>query len=304
VADADRFLGGFDPEAGLSHHDAAAPKKIPVPSLLRSLLSEHLDPGYAAAAAARRDGAGRHRTVEWAWQVAAALAVATVFGVAAAQAQTAAPATREAQHVLAGSVRAAEATDDELTAQRNELTTQVAAERRSRLDGDERGRRLLADLDVADVAAAATPVIGPGLTVTVTDPGLSNNLSDVSKQRVEGSAQVILDRDLQLVVNSLWASGAEAVAVGGVRIGPNVTIRQAGGGILVDNQPVSSPYLLQAVGPPKSMADTFNRSAGLQRLRLLETSYGVGVSVSTAEALTLPAGSVREVNFATQIGAR
>jgi len=79
---------------------------------------------------------------------------------------------------------------------------------------------------------------------------------------------------------------------------------QAGGGILVDNQPISSPYLLQAVGPPKSMADTFNRSAGLQRLRLLETSYGVGVSVSTADALTLPEGSVRDVNFAKQMGTR
>ena len=65
----------------------------------------------------------------------------------------------------------------------------------------------------------------------------------MSKERVEGSRQVILDRDLQLVVNSLWASGAEAISVGGVRIGPNVTIRQAGGGILVDNQPISSPYV-------------------------------------------------------------
>ncbi|WP_197377476.1 DUF881 domain-containing protein [Mycolicibacterium baixiangningiae] len=304
MAEGSRLLGGFDPEAGLSHHDAAAPQRIPVPSLLRSLLSEHLDPGYAAAAAARRDGARRPRAVEWGWQVAAALAVATVFGVAAAQAQTAAPATREAQQVLGGSVRAAEAADDQLTAERNALTAQVATERRSRLDGDERGRRLLADLDIADVAAAATPVIGPGLAVTVTDPGMSNNLSDVSKERVAGSRQVILDRDLQLVVNSLWVSGAEAVAVGGVRIGPNVTIRQAGGGILVDNQPVSSPYELQAIGPPNSMAGTFDRSAGLQRLRLLETSYGVGVSVSAADALTLPAGSVREVNFAKQIGAR
>ncbi|WP_193048620.1 DUF881 domain-containing protein [Mycolicibacterium baixiangningiae] len=304
MAEGSRLLGGFDPEAGLSHHDAAAPQRIPVPSLLRSLLSEHLDPGYSAAAAARRDGARRPRAVEWGWQVAAALAVATVFGVAAAQAQTAAPATREAQQVLGGSVRAAEAADDQLTAERDALTAQVATERRSRLDGDERGRRLLADLDIADVAAAATPVIGPGLAVTVTDPGMSNNLSDVSKERVAGSRQVILDRDLQLVVNSLWVSGAEAVAVGGVRIGPNVTIRQAGGGILVDNQPVSSPYELQAIGPPNSIAGTFDRSAGLQRLRLLETSYGVGVSVSAADALTLPAGSVREVNFAKQIGAR
>ena len=72
--------------------------------------------------------------------------------------------------------------------------------------------------------------------------------------------------------------------------------------MLVDNQPISSPYVILAVGPPHAMQDVFDRSPGLQRLRLLETSYGVGVSVSTSEALTLPASSVRDVNFAKQIG--
>ena len=90
--------------------------------------------------------------------------------------------------------------------------------------------------------------------------------------------------------------------MGGVRIGPNVTIRQAGGGILVDNQPISSPYVILAVGPPHAMQEIFDRSAGLQRLRLLETSYGVGLSVSAGDGLTLPAGSVRDINFAKQIG--
>ena len=131
---------------------------------------------------------------------------------------------------------------------------------------------------------------------------MSADLSDVSKERLPGSQQVILDRDLQQVVNSLWVSGAEAISVGGVRIGPNVTIRQAGGGILVDNQPISSPYVILAIGPPHSVQDVFERSPGLQRLRLLEGSYGVGVSVSTSEALTLPASPVRDVNFAREIG--
>ena len=79
-------------------------------------------------------------------------------------------------------------------------------------------------------------------------------------------------------------------------------IRQAGGGILVDNQPISSPYAILAIGPPHAMQDVFDRSPGLQRLRLLETSYGVGVSVSAGDGLTVPAGSVREINFAKQIG--
>ena len=52
------------------------------------------------------------------------------------------------------------------------------------------------------------------------------------------------------------------------------------------------------------MHDAFDRSPGLQRLRLLEASYGVGVTVSAADGLTLPAGSVRDVNFAKEIGPR
>lgn len=297
-----KTLGGYDPSAGRSAHAADKPTLIPVPSLLRSLLTEHLDPGYAAAAEAKAAGKRRPRWQTWAWQCCGALLIAVVFATALAQARSTATGVRETQHALAGSVRSAEASTVDLTARRDALATQVDTRRRSRLEGDERGQQLLGRLDQADFAAAATPVIGPGLTITVTDPGVSQNLSDVSKQRLPGSRQVILDRDLQLVVNGLWASGAEAVSVGGVRIGPNVTVRQAGGGILVDNQPITSPYVILAIGPPNLMKDIFERSSGLQRLRLLEISYGVGVQVSASDTVTLPAGSVREVNFAKQIG--
>ncbi|GJF10248.1 hypothetical protein NGTWS0302_37740 [Mycolicibacterium cyprinidarum] len=290
-------LGGFD--SGRNTKDSGGPTRIPVPSLLRSLLSDHLDPGYAAAANSKER---RARPVEWTWQVLAAAVVATVFGLAWAQAQSTAPGVRESQQMLAGSVRSAEAYTDELTGHRNRLAAEVNTQRRSRLEGDATGRQIVDELDQANAAAAATPVIGPGLTITVADPGNSPDLTDASKSRVQGSRQVILDRDLQLVVNSLWLSGAEAISVGGVRVGPNVTIRQAGGGILVDNQPITGPYVILAVGPPHAMQDAFARSTGLQRLRLLETSYGVGVAVSAGDGLTLPAGSVREVNFAKQIG--
>ncbi|MET4429412.1 MULTISPECIES: DUF881 domain-containing protein [unclassified Mycolicibacterium] len=299
----DRALGGYSREAGRNAHDADAPKLIPVPSLLRSLLTDHLDPGYAAAAERRaaRGETGRGR-FDWGWQLAAGLAVTIVFATAAAQAQSVAPATRETQHVLVDSVRAAETTTGAATERRDKLSAEVEMERRSRLEGDEEGRGLLERLDTADFAAAATEVHGPGLRVTATEPGAARDLSDVSKQRIQGSPQVVLDRDLQLVVNSLWVSGAEAIAVGGVRIGPNVTIRQAGGGILVDNQPIGSPYAVVAIGPPRAMADVFDRSPGLHRLRLLEASYGVGVEVSAADDLAVAAGSVRDLTFAKPLG--
>lgn len=293
----ERALGGYSTDAGRNAHEADAPTLIPVPSLLRSLLSDHLDPGYAAAAQARAETGERGGPARWAWQLAAGVAVAVVFTAAVIQARSVAPAALETQHVLADGVRAADQATEGVTSRRDALAAEVDDERRSRLEGDALGRRLLADVEASEFAAAATPLGGPGLKVVVTEPQVAPDLSDVSKQRVEGSRQIILDRDLQLVVNSLWVGGAEAVAVGGVRIGPNVTIRQAGGGMLVDNQPIANPYEIVALGPPHAMHDVFDNSPALQRLRLLETSYGVGVTVAEADDLRVPAGTVRDVTF-------
>ena len=304
MVEPDRALGGYHPVAGRRAHEPGRPPLIPVPSLLRQLLSDHLDPGYAAAAAKRSAAPpkSRARVLSWVWQALAALLVAVVFAAAVAQARSVAPGMNAAQQVLAASARSTEASIDQLVARRNALAAQVDDVQRRALIDDAEGRRLLSSLDKLSLSAAAAPVIGPGLAVTVTEPAVGPNLSDVSKQRVAGSRQIILDRDLQLVVNSLWASGAEAISVGGVRIGPNDTIRQAGGAILVDNNPIGSPYKVLAVGPPHAMRDSFDSSPALHRLRLLETSYGVGVSVSISDGLSLPAGATRDVTFARQIG--
>ncbi|OBK10366.1 DUF881 domain-containing protein [Mycobacterium asiaticum] len=305
MADRDPLLGGYDPNAGLSAH-SARPQRIPVPSLLRALLSEHLDPGYAAAAAERqrRDEpeTGRSRAFGWMWQALAAMLVATVFAAAVAQARSVAPGVRTAQQVLATNVRSTQSDASRLAKQRSALAAKVDDVQRVVLADDAEGQRVLSRLDALSLAAASTAVRGPGLTVTVTDPGVGPNLSDASKQRVKGSQQIILDRDLQLVVNSLWASGAEAISVDGARIGPNVTIRQAGGAILVDNNPTTSPYTILAIGRGQAMRDMFERSAGLRRLRLLEVSYSVGVSVNLGDNLALPAGMTRDVKYANEIG--
>jgi uncharacterized protein YlxW (UPF0749 family) len=50
------------------------------------------------------------------------------------------------------------------------------------------------------------------------------------------------------------------------------------------------------------MQDVFGNSPALRRLRLLEASYGVTVDVSAKDNLTLPAGAMRDVKFAKQIG--
>lgn len=274
-----------------------------MPSLLRSLLSSHLDPGYAAAAAARiHTGRVRGPAADRLWQALAALLIAVVFAVAVAQSRSTAPGVSAAQQGLAASVRTAQQRTAQLAGHRDELAGQADVVQRNALAAGTQGRRLLAELDDISLSAASTAVRGPGLTIGVTEPGPGPDLTDASQQRVSGTRQVILDRDLQLVVNALWAGGAEAVSVGGVRIGPGVTIRQAGEAILVDNQPVASPYTVLAIGSPQRLAESFGTSTALQRLRLLETAYRVGVSVSTADELTVPASAGREVRFSRRDG--
>lgn len=261
---------------------AIAAGQPPVPSLLRSLMSEHLDPGYTAAA--ERPGP-RHG--DRLWQVLGAILVAAVFAAAVASARSTAPGLSATQRMLTGSVLAAQQRTDDLASRRRDLAGEADDLQRRTLAADGTGRALLDDLDQLGLSAADTALAGPGVTVTITEP-------------TTGARQVILDRDLQLVVNALWAGGAEAVAVGGVRIGPDVTIRQAGGAVLVDNQPIANPYTVVAIGPPEAMAESFGSSGALSRLRLLESAYRVGVAVSTADHLSVPAAGGREVTFAQQ----
>src|ERR1700676_3906809 len=181
VANSDRSLGGYDPEAGLNIHEADRPTLIPVPSLLRSLLSDHLDPGYSAAAAKRANGGPpRSRWARWGWQAAAALLIAVVFAAAVAQARSVAPGVKETQKVLASSVRGSEDSAGQLAAQRAALAAEVDTVRRGQLADDALGQQLLRGLDALSFTAATTALIGPGLTVTLTDPGASSDLSDVS----------------------------------------------------------------------------------------------------------------------------
>lgn len=273
-----------------------------LPSLLRALLTEHLDPGYAVAAADRRAAGGAPRRHDRWWQAAAALLIAVVFAAGVAQARATAPGLSAEQQVLADSVRAAQGRTALLTARRDALAAESDATERRELAAGATGRALLDRLEALNLSAAATAVTGPGLQVVLTEPDVSRDLTDVSKPRLPGTRQVILDRDLQATVNALWAAGAEAVAVGGVRIGPGATLRQAGGAILADNQPISNPYQILAIGSPAALADGFDRSGALQRLRLLEAAYRVGVRVSTEDTLTVPASAGREVIAAHDSG--
>ena len=277
----------------------------PVPSLLKSLLEDHLDPGYAAAAADRAAGrASSSPTRTRIWLVIGSILAGLVLGVAYAENTDREPGADQARAEILDSLRTSDERNAALVTRRDELTDIVEQRSAELVAHDAQGAATLDELRVAQTAAAAVPVGGPGITVTLSDPSGRPNLSDPSVLDATGSTATVLDRDLQSVVNALWAGGAEAVSVGDVRIGPGVTIRQAGGAMLVDNQPVFSPYVVSAVGPQAQMQTDFVVSDAYLRLSGVKQLYGVGFTIAEADELELPAATVRTVESARESGNR
>lgn len=269
----------------------------PVPSLLLSLTKDHLDPGYAAAARRKQTGAGG--SGRWVLVLGFVL-VGCVFGVAISQATDSGSDSLQRETLTL--VRDAEARAAELESERQTLVQAVDETQATALQNDVDGSSLLAELQALEFAAGADSASGPGITITVSEPAARSDLSDVSERTRGSSDAVVFDRDLQAVVNSLWVSGAEAVAIDDVRIGPGVTVRQAGGAMLVDNRPVFSPYTVSAIGSPAQLQTRFSVSDAYLRMSALAQLYRVGFDVRAAEDLDMPAAVVRTIRTATQGG--
>ncbi|MEP6463759.1 MAG: DUF881 domain-containing protein [Frankiaceae bacterium] len=196
----------------------------------------------------------------------------------------------------------------DLTRQRSAIEAQVAA-RTQAVDGLQAARQRLqkqivaARNDAATVAAenrseaATVGRLGPVVGVTaVRGSGLTVTLSDAPVDRPP--RRQITDSDLAQVVNVLWAAGAEAVAVNGVRLTARSAIRSAGDAVLVNLRPLTSPYRITALGLPDSLAATFANSSAAARLRTGAAVYGTGVSVQVGTRLTLPPAAGLSVSLA------
>ena len=100
----------------------------PQPSLLRSLMTEHLDPGYSAAARARASGKLRNKpTANALWFVAGIALISFVITAAYAHTLERVPGTEQVRADLLTKVGEAQSGVDHLTTDRNLLATDVDA---------------------------------------------------------------------------------------------------------------------------------------------------------------------------------
>jgi len=271
-------------------------------SLLTSLLTETLDPGYAEAAA-RREAAGEEKAGHGHWTrrmspivLVGVAAIALVLVIAAIQTRREAPAVERERQQLISRVQAAERKNSADESMISTVRSQLQAAQAAAL-GPEQGKAFTA----MSVSTGAVAVTGPGLEIVLNDaPGSGIPSGGDARQQTSDQSRV-LDVDLQLAVNGLWASGAEAISINGQRLTALSAIRTAGSAILVDFRPLSPPYTIQAIGDPKSMAAKFADSADGAYLFALKSQYGIRFDTNTKKNLSLPAATQLSVADAVPV---
>lgn len=277
----------------LAERDPAPRRPSNLSSLmLDELLNDTLDPGYRAAAAHRDAGTERRwwdGPVVW----LACVAVGLLLVVAYQQSHQSAPSREAARQELIKRIQRLQDSGASMDAEAKKLAAQVAALRDAQLATGDPGVRQL------EVNSGSVAVSGPGMEVQLGEPpaptAAANGRPGTTPQT---QVAVIHDKDIRAVVNQLWAAGAEAVAVNGLRLSSTSFIRFAGESVLVDFQPISPPYSVQAIGNRNGLQVAFADSAIARQLTTMAAVDGISFRFSGRDKLQLPSVTVTQPHYA------
>ena len=145
-----------------------------------------------------------------------------------------------------------------------QLDSIVAAQAR----GDTSAGQLRADLVRIRIWSGVDAAEGPGVRVVLRGPATATILADL--------------------LNELRNAGAEAIAVGGVRVVPATIAGGAPGAVSVEDTLLVDPLEVVAIGNAATITGTLTRAGGLVAQELA-TNPGLGIEVTPADRLLLPA---------------
>ncbi|MDQ1395052.1 MAG: hypothetical protein QOG64_311 [Acidimicrobiaceae bacterium] len=134
------------------------------------------------------------------------------------------------------------------------------------------------------VLAGTVAVTGPGVQVTVNDPG------------------GVLKYDLMIdLIEELRDAGAEAIAVNGLRLGATSAFGEDNGAITLDGKPLAGPYHVASIGQPATLDGGLSIPGGA--LDTLRTQRDVSAEVQRVAKVDLPALAVPpSFKVATPVG--
>jgi uncharacterized protein YlxW (UPF0749 family) len=134
------------------------------------------------------------------------------------------------------------------------------------------------------VAAGLDELQGPGLTVTLDDAPREVLVS--AGEDVNNA--IVHQQDIQGVANALWAGGAEAMTIQGVRIISTTGIKCVGNTVVLNGVPYSPPYRIAAIGDPELLRGALDRNPYVRAYRQAVDVWQLEWDVEESEELVAP----------------
>ncbi len=267
-------------------------------SLLQEVTDQPLDPGYALAARRRAvagETAAASPTGRGSRAGTALLAIILGLGTAAAVQHLRAPVqgTRTVTSVLRNEIDQKSAAITRLQTTNERLRAEISRAQAALLASNG-GSDLTARLQVLGLVAGELPVTGPGIELALDDAPTTTSGADGSGQQTDR----VMDTDLQIVVNGLWAAGAEAISINDQRLTVRSAIRSAGKAIMVDFRPLAPPYLIRALGNPSQLQSGLAGDVAGAYLQSLRDSYRITATITAHGDLHLPGASGEILRYA------
>jgi len=271
-------------------------------TLLTSMLERPLDPSYQAAADRRRAaGEAPATSSRTALVFIMMLLTGLLFAIGAQALRPKPTAAATVRGELVSRIESLQTRSTEQEAKVTTLSKQVRdledlALQQSGSDD------LTTQIKQLEVGAAAVPLKGPGLTLTIDDaPSVDADANAGSRPSSGFQEGRVTSGDLQIVVNGLWGAGAEAIAINGHRLSSTAAIRFAGQAIIVDFRPLARPYVITALGDPKGMQQIFEPSFAGVYLDQLTQEFQIRSSLTASDDLTVPGDTSTRLDHASPL---
>lgn len=167
---------------------------------------------------------------------------------------------------------------EQLTALRAELDG--IQEQTARMDA--RGAALKRDIDELEAAAGLDPASGPGVVITLDDGRLP-----ATADRLSIELAIVHSQDITDVFNAAWKAGALGISVNGERV--TAATACVGATIQINGRLMSPPFVISVLGPTDRLMALLGDPAELRDLKLRRELYGLGLDLSPAAEVQLPA---------------
>lgn len=266
-------------------------------SLIREITEHPLDPSYEQVAAQRRAaGLPQQTSLRSPGVIIACLLVGFAIAVAALALRVPHTQAQAQKDALINRVDSAQSRIDKANGTVQRTQSEITTLQNQALEREDQDA-LAAQLAQAEVTSGTLPVTGNGLVLEVNDAKDSAAGSGEDPRDLDDSNGRLTSTDMQILVNGLWQSGAEAIAINGQRLTSLSAIRFAGQAILVNFRPLQPPYDIVAIGPA-AMRSAFQKSASGPYLDNLTGSFGLRASWRTGKQ-SLPAAPAPVLSYAT-----